>query len=455
MEKEEVLQEWRKHLIELNPKLLEQIDWIQTGEVVASKKDSCPKELEKVAENLVKIQNQFGEYQRNKIEKNDIETIKYISKKKNLSFDDTISLAVQNSRYVSKSAIEARGVLEFISEIQAVYKKYYEKYGVFPINAMSAESKRNCRSIGSGISLKEKVETIISVYLPEMNGINIVEEDFSILPKSRFELSEADIKNITNYFKKHSKNGLIDECFDYRNQDEFIKVSRLLARANMSVDEFLKNFTNLSYTKCYSAQTVPAVTQMILAYKAKHGTTRRITDNDPYLRNKIEVAQKLTGQYTMSDLVKFLDIVGDNLGDGRSAISESELHTRHRVLLDKLTKLYPSGVIDKDFINQHSDLYLELELLSRRYGKTSKDEYLKKYGFKRESSHERNVADVIYLSEDDLKCYKFGSASIDILKRCNLQELEPLNYFGVYNKLVFNGYDSKEAIINGKKLSDE
>lgn len=442
--KTEELKAWQTHLVELTPKVIQQIEWIEQGEVVASRKPTCPKELENVADNLVKIQSLVGEYQRNQIDKTDIETIKYYTKKNNVSFDDAISKSVENSRYVSRSAIEAKGVVGLILEIQAIYKKYYKKYGVFPINAMSAESKRNCRSLSGDVSLKDKIETIISVYLPELAGINVVEKDFSVLPQSRFQLSDEDIKSIAKYFRKHAENGKINECFNMANQEEFISVARLLARANMTVDEFLKTYTGLSYSKCYSAETIPAVKQMILSYKAKNGTTKKITDQDPYLRNKIEVAQRLTGQYSMVSLVDFLGINGDNAGDGRKSITDADLQIRQDKFVEKLKKLYPNGIIGKDFISEHYNLYLELGLLSKRYGKTTKDNYLESLGYKRESSHERVIDDMIYLSEDDLSNYKFLSADFELLKECDLKELDPLNYFGVYNKLIYLGYDSME-----------
>ena len=94
----EELKAWQTHLVELTPKVIQQIEWIEQGEVVASRKPTCPKELEKVADNLVKIQSLVGEYQRSQIDKTDIETIKYYTKKNNVYFEDAISKSVENSR---------------------------------------------------------------------------------------------------------------------------------------------------------------------------------------------------------------------------------------------------------------------------------------------------------------------------------------------------------------------
>ena len=145
MEKQQELFEWKEHLKELTPIIMEQIEWLEKGDVVASVSQNCPEKLKPVAERLVEIQNAVGEYQRNQISKEDVERIKYFSKNLKIGFYDVIKLAVDNSRYVSKDALEAKGVVGFILEIQSVYDKIYKQTGVFPINAMSAESKRACR----------------------------------------------------------------------------------------------------------------------------------------------------------------------------------------------------------------------------------------------------------------------------------------------------------------------
>ena len=104
MEKQEELFEWKEHLRELTPIIMEQVEWLEKGDVVASVSANCPEKLKPVAERLVEIQNSVGEYQRSQISKEDIERIKYFSKTLKLGFYDVIKLAVDNSRYVSKEA---------------------------------------------------------------------------------------------------------------------------------------------------------------------------------------------------------------------------------------------------------------------------------------------------------------------------------------------------------------
>ena len=281
-----------------------------------------------------------------------------------------------------------------------------------------------------GLSLKEQVVKI-------NEKLKELEERETIL--------EKDIKEICNYFQKNAVNGSIDNCFSSHNQEKFIEVCRLLARANLSLDEFLEKYTDLSYTKCYSGDIVATVKQMILSYKNRHGTTRQITDNDSYLRNKIDVAQKYTMKHSMLELVKFLGIDGDNSNDGRKALSENELKARQDVLFKKLERLYPNKIIDKSFIKSQPELYEEVKLLVGRFGYDSINDYLAVNGFTRQSSHERVVETVFYLSTRDLYNYNFNELSEQELDKCKLKLLDPAQFFGVYNKLIYSNLDSSSV----------
>lgn len=442
MEKHEELFEWKQHLKELTPIIMEQIEWLEKGEVVASVSSSCPEKLKTVAEHLVEIQNSVGEYQRNQISKEDIERIKYYSKTSGLGFYEVVKLAVNNSRYVSKDSLEAKGVVGFIIEIQSVYNKFYKQNGVFPINAMSAESKRACRSFKTDVSLKEKIEAIIEVFLPELQGINIVDRDYSIVPQSKYELSEQEISGLVAFFESKAIAGKINSCFDTENQKDFLEVCKLLAKANMTVDEFLKKYTNLSYTKCYSAEIVPAVKQMVLSYQERFDTTTKIREFDPYLRSKIDAAERAVGKYTVRDLLNYWRIPNDNTWEGRNSLTRADLEVRERGLVEKLNEFYSNGVIEKDFIKTHLDLYEELKLLSNRLYQCGIDEYLRKLGFVRQSSHSQASESVIFLSEADLKHYGFNDMAPLDFDECEIAELNPRDYFGVYNKLVWQGLDS-------------
>lgn len=442
MEKQQELLEWKEHLKELTPIIMEQIEWLEKGDVVASVSQSCPEKLKPVAERLVEIQNAVGEYQRNQISKEDVERIKYFSKNLKIGFYDVVKLAVNNSRYVSKEALEAKGVVGFILEIQSVYDKIYKQNGVFPINAMSAESKRACRNFKTDVSLKEKIEAIIEVFMPDLKGINIVDRDYSIVPQSKYELSSDEISALVTYFESMAIAGKINSCFDVENQKGFMEACKLLSKANMTVDEFLKKHTNLTYTKCYSAEIVPAVKQMVLSYQERFDTTTKIRDFDPYLRSKIDAAERAVGKYTVRDLLNYWKIPNDNTWEGRNSLTRSDLEVRERALIDNLNKFYPDGVIDKNFISEHLDLYEDIKLLSNRFFQCGIDEYLRKLGFVRQSSHAQAAESVIFLSETDLKHYGFNQMAPLEFDECNISELNPKDYFGVYNKLVWQGLDS-------------
>ena len=246
---------------------------------------------------------------------------------------------------------------------------------------------------------------------------------------------------LINYFNKMSERGKIDKCFEESNKAEFLKHCKILSKANISLGEFLDRYTGLTYSKCYEIQVVPAIRQMIKSHKARTGTTRNITNTDPYLRHKIEVAEKVTGKYSMVELIDELDIDGDNAGDGRARLTDNEIELRKNILVRKLKSLYPTGKIDKDFIKQHPDLYEELKLVSNRKGYESMDDFLKAEGFFRERFHERVIDSVFYLSEGDLRFYNFNGVSPECLTEWGLKELEPSEYIGVYNKLIALGND--------------
>ena len=442
MNKQEELFEWKEHLRELTPQILEQIEWLKKGDVVASVNPECPEKLRDVAARLVEIQNSVGEYQRSQISKEDIEKIKYFSKTMKVGFGDVVKLAVENSRYVSKDSLEARGVVGFILEIQSVYKEFYGEYGVFPINAISAETKRACRNFKTDVSLVEKIEAIIEVFLPELRGINITERDFSIVPQTTYELSEEEIDGLVKYFTSMAEDGKIDKCFDIDNKRSFEKACKLLSKARISLDKFLKKWTDLTYTKCYGLDIVPATKQMVLAYKKRFKTTTKIRDNDPYLRSKIDAAERSLGKYTIRELLNYWEIPNDNDLNCKTALTFGELNKREIYLFERLKSLYPKGVIGKDFIKNYPELYEELKLLSNRLGGCGMDKYLIEFGFVRESFHSPVSENVIYLSERDMQRYGFYEMDKADFEDCRVSELNPKDYFGVYNKLIGQGLDS-------------
>ena len=453
MDKMQELQEWKNHLRELVPQIQEQIDWIEQGNVQAMVNPSCPEKLKSVAGRLVEIQNTFGEYKRRDISKEDIERIKYYSKQNDIGFSDVVKLAVSNSRYVGASELEARGVAFYILEIQSVFKKYYEDYGVFPINAMNVDVKRACRNFKTDVTLSEKIEAIIDVFMPELAGIKIVDKDLTVIPSKNKPLTQQEIIELAEYFNKMAVDDNIDRCFETENHREFLQKSKVLSRANISLEEFLDKYMGFKYSKCYEARVVPAVAHMLNSHYLKHGTTRNITHTDPYLRHKIEVAQKLTKKYSMVELIEELKVKGDNVVGGRSQLTESEIVARRKILLEKLKAYYPDGCIDEDFIRQRPTEYEELKLIAYRCGFASMDEFLNSNGFHRERFHTTVMESVVYLSESDLEFYNFENIQPELLNDLQLKELQPAEFIGVYNKLISQGLDHSQ-FENKKKLGE-
>ena len=448
MEIKKEFEDWKKRLIELEPVVKKQLDWLEQGSVQPRVKDGVNGKKYELASRLVDLQEKHGEYTRNQISNQDVERIKRISKTDNCSFEQAIESIVENSRYVSKEIIEARGVIDFILEIQRVYDEISKNTGVFPINAMSAESKRSCRNQKIGLTIEEKVRAIIEVYLPEMGSIHIVERDTSVIPQGIQELPDTIIIEMMNYFKTHAKQGKIDNCFDNENKKEFLEICDILAKAGMTVQQFLDKYkflTNnksLTYSKCYSAQIIPTVKKMILAYKKRNNSTVGIDDRDPYLRHKIETLENFVGVFNIKDLLQFLFIDSDNEGYGRPTLQIEELKNREICFFYTLENLYPNKQIPEDFINTQPELYNMLRFLADRLCCGDKDAYLKNFGFTRMSSHARQQHNVIYLSEADLKFYEIEDVDH---ASCGIHELDPKDFFETYNKLISLGKDSTEV----------
>ena len=87
-------------------------------------------------------------------------------------------------------------------------------------------------------------------------------------------------------------------------------------------------------------------------------------------------------------------------------------------------------------------MYEALKLLANRFYQCSVDEYLSKFGLRRESLHAQASENVIYLSERDMEFYGFRSLNDIELKECNISELNPREYCGIYCKLIAQGLDA-------------
>ncbi len=420
---------------------------IANGPQIPYVSEECPEKLKPLAERLVALQVEMGEYRREDIYSSDMYKIKDISKVTGLSFREVISFLVKNDSYLNYDVIDARHIIKLLDEFDNSYLKFYKKYKAFPMNVLSPETRRYLKNNKNGLNNIEKMQVILEVYRPELINVVFVEHNYEAMPKSRIVLSEQTIKLIANELNSVAENGNIDVIFSTKYEAYFKNLCAKLKLAGYTFDRFLNEYTNLTYTMCFKADILPAVKQMVESYYAKHGTTRGITHKDSYLRYKIETAQSAAGLYTTKELLESFGIDTDSPDNSNKKLSLDELEQRDKVLFNELNKLYPDGVIKKGFATNYDKLYDELMLLYKRLGYEKIDDYLKAHGFSR-IVDKKSDESCIYLSERDLKKYGFidGCNSpeefVQRLSRYGISHVVPYENWGIYRKLAYEGQDS-------------
>ena len=444
----EAKRQWKEKLEERRPDIEKEIKRRTDGFQIPYVDESCPEAYKSLAERLVMLQIEQGEYRREDIYSSDMYKIKDIGKATGRSFRDVISSLVKNDAYVNYEVIDARHILDLLAEFDAAYEKYYAKYGAFPINVLSHEARRYLKNNKNGLTYAQKLQGIVDVYMPHLGTLTFEEHNYEALPKSRIVLSEKNIAQIVSELSTIAKNGNIDEIFSSKYEPYFKNLCAKLKISGYTFDRFLSEHTNLTYTLCFKADTLKAVRQMVLYFNARHGTTRGITSKDPYLRYKIESAQNTAGVYTSKELFESFGIDTDSLENTNKTLSLDELKHRDRMLFAEIAGLYPDGVIQKGFATKYDKLYDELCMLSKRLGFANIDEYLAAHGYKR-IVDKKSTESMIYLSERDLKHYEF----LKVIK--NPEEMEqilrekygveyvgPYENLGVYRRLAYEGLDS-------------
>jgi len=443
---EEAMLQWKSKLEERKPDVEKQLLLAANGPQIPYVSDDCPEKLRPLAERLVALQVEMGEYRREDIYSSDMYKIKDISKATGASFRDVISYLVINDNYLNYDVIDARHIISLLSEFDAAYEKYYAKYGAFPMNVLSPEARRYLKNNKNGLNNIEKLQIVLEVYRPELANIEFSEHNYEAMPKSRIVLSEQNIKFINDELGSVAKNGNVDIIFSKRYEAYFKNLCSKLKLAGFSFDRFLSEHTNLTYTMCFKADILSAVKQMVKSYYKRHGTTRGIINNDPYLRYKIETAQNVAGVYSTKELLDLFGIDNDNFENNKN-LSLTELKRREKVLFTKLREIYPDMVVKRGFATKHDKLYDELALLCKRFGYAKIDDYLKDGGFSR-IVDKKSEESYIYLSERDLKKYGFidGCNSFEELNKrlseFGISYVGPYENLGIYRKLAYEGSDS-------------
>lgn len=410
--------------------------------------ESCPEKYRDLAERIVSLQVKLGEFSREDISKADVERIKDMKRRDtSLSFRDNIALMVANDNYVNYDIIFARHVIQVLDEFDAIYNRFYAEYGAIPLNVFSTEVRLFFKNHKKGLSKEEMLRGILEVYRPELANVKIEHHNYEALPKSRQVIADAEMKRIVAELESIAVNGNIDEIFSPKYETYFKELCARLKLAGYTFDEFVNNCTNLSYTYCFSAEIIPAITQMAKRFYQRYETTVGITEKDPYLRNKMDVAQEVAGVYTVGGLMEFLGIESDNYDNDKSIISETDLLRRERRLFATLEELCPDRIIPPSFATKNDRLYDEIAFLARRFEFSNINEYLKERGFLRQIDYDRKAPRCYYLSERDLMYYGFfdGCEHAEMVESYladkGVRRIDPYTNLGIYRRLAYEKRD--------------
>lgn len=443
---DKICEEFKKRLQSRIPDVKRELLRIKNGPQIPHVKSDCPEQLRELAERLVVLQVENGEYRREDIETSDMYKIKQISKLTGVSFRDVIDSLVENSTYVNYEVIDARHIIKLLSEFDEAYETFYPKYNAFPMNVLSTETRCYLKPLARGLSKQQKLETIIEVFRPHLFGIDFVEHNYEVMPKSRIVLTEENIEVIRAELSSIAESGNIDVIFSKKYEPYFKNLCSRLKLSGYTFDRFINEHTNLTYTMCFKADIIPAVKQMVLHFKSMYGTTRGMTERDPYLRNKVEAAQSVAGLYTTKELFELFGIDTDSPDNSARVLSKDELIHRDKVLVAELARIYPDGMMQKGFATNYNKLYTELTILYKRLGYEKIDDYLADRGIVRVVD-KKSTETCVYLSERDLYKYEFLKGcqtpeEIDErLKSFGISLVGPYENLGIYRKLAYEGQD--------------
>lgn len=426
---------------------------LKNGRLAPSVADNCPENRRELANRLVAIQTEKGELRTEYIDKKDVSTLKDMTKlKSKMSFREVISSLVENACFVDYDVVNARHVLKFLYEFNDIYDKFYEKYGVIPLNAFSDETRIFIKNMKTGLSKEEVMRLMLEVYLPEYAGIQMIHHDFNLVPKSK--LTQEKIDRIMSELSSIAVDNNLDAIFSDKYEAYFKKLCEILKQSGYTFDSFVRKYTNFDYTLCFRCDIVKAVRKMCNGYKSINNTMVGIQQNDSYLYNKIVLAKEIFGVYTLSEVFFMLGIDADNYDTSKRTLSNEEISCREKILFSKLEKLFPDKFIPIKARLKEKNLYEELLFLARRRKFANVNDYLAKNGFTRDLNYNSKLNRSMYLSERDIIHYGFlnGCKTAEEAE-CELTEngvilADPYINFGVYKKLANQKLDSEAKLEN-------
>lgn len=407
-------------------------------------------EYQEIAKRLVEIQNQQGFYTRKNLSDEDYSKLKVLAKKKGMGLKEVVGLLISNDRYLSPEEVDVQNLADLAENVRKVADECSEKFGGIPLNALSQKSRDYLSNKKIKIFLSDKLKLFIQIYCPELKDIPVIERSNLFSQDKYFKFDEEKIQALAEEIKSKfaDENGKIDAIFGEENEDYFTELLGVLRKNRLTFEEFMKDWTDLSYTRVYSLDTIPAVKQMVQSYFSKRRTFRGITSHDPYLRDKIDVVEKYVGRFGIGELLEMWGLDNDTVVNDRQ-ITFAEISKREENLVNSLSILYPEKIIDNGITKVYPEIYDKALSLSKRFNFKKVDDYFKKLGFTRINDYEREKnKGKIMLSERDLFFYNFIGESFtedmlrEIIECYGVTLLEPETNKMNYRKLVAQKKDS-------------
>lgn len=414
--------------------------------------DTCPEKYVELASRLVALQISKGEYQREDIPTSDMNKIKDFGKARGLSFIDSIAMLVDDNAYFNKDVIEARHIISLLDEFDDIYDRIKDEVPAFPMNLLGYDNRKWLLRHNNGLSHSEKMREVLSVYRPELQNVEIVDFNYEMLPRSRQVLSADEIESIKAQLSKLAdEHGNIDMIFDAKHEDLFTVLCSRLKATGYTFDKFLERYTEFSYTPCYRGEILAAVRQMALEYQRKFNTLKGMTNQDPYLRYKVESAQEVTRAHSTKQFFDSLGIENDCFDYDSKTLSLSDIRRREETFLKTMKEMYPDGRITDSF-TKHERLYDELTMLASRLDYESIDAYLAANGFERQVKYTKPEDRTIYLSEFDIMYYRFFAdckSPEEIAQKCEefkLAKVDPAENLRLYRRLISQKQDVRQKL---------
>ena len=421
---------------------------LEGNSAIAGVSENCPERLKPIAERLVIIQNEKGELKKQYIEKSDYQKLSDMSKTRyRLTVAEAINFIVDNAYYVDDKVINARYILRFLEEFHEIYEKFYGQYNAIPLNEFSDKVNNAIKVFNRGqnvlLSREDIVRDILEVYDKDLANIEMWECGY------RHLLTSEEISQITSDLKEISaENGSLNVIFAQEYEDYFKGLCERLTNAGYDFEKFVKEFLDLSYTRCYKCNdVVKVVKKMCESYKQKYNTTVGIYDRDRYLSGKLDHAKEVLGEYTIKGVLEKMGISSDNNDTSDMVISEEELNLREITVFKKLEKIYLDKHILVKSITNDREIYKELLFLAKRRRFDNVNDYLESRGYLRDSWN-GGGSSIMFLSDRDIVNYGFleGCKTDEDIEKMfasyGIEFADPYENLGNYRKLAYEGIDS-------------